>query len=112
MGKHTHSKAYRHLYATKAWQRLRLQRFKLDNYTCRMCGLLCTGTHKDNPLSPVCDHIQDHKGDENLFFDLDNTQTLCKSDHDKLKRQQDSRGYHSAVGVDGWPIDERHPANR
>lgn len=105
------AEGYRALYRTAAWRHLRQQAFTRDGYVCQLCGELCTGQGKDHPRSPVCDHINDHKGDPALFFDLDNLRTLHKQCHDKERRLIDSRGYHSAIGDDGWPMDPRHPAN-
>jgi 5-methylcytosine-specific restriction enzyme A len=46
---------------------------------------------KENPICQVCnregsyvvDHIVDHHGDWNLFFDYSNTRALCRPCHDK-----------------------------
>lgn len=37
----------------------------------------------------VVDHITPHKGDESLFFDPNNLQSLCKSHHDREKKMMD-----------------------
>lgn len=60
----------------------------------------------------VVDHIVPVREAPDRRLDPDNLQPLCKHCHDSLKAQQESRGYHSAVGEDGWPIDPDHPANR
>ena len=55
------------------------------------------------------------EGDDELsgpFWDPDNWQALCKSHHDGAKQSEDRRGYSTAVGADGWPLDPRHPVNR
>lgn len=96
------------LYKTAAWERLRRATFQRDRYTCKACGVLCRGRGRHQP---VCDHIKAHKGDEALFFDPDNLQTLCKRCHDGDKQQQEVRGFSTAIGVDGYPIDPRHPVN-
>lgn len=59
----------------------------------------------------VVDHIVPHKGDPQLFWDPANWQSLCKPCHDGAKQQEERLGYSTEVGVDGWPIDPRHPAN-
>jgi len=45
---------------------------------------LCVKCEEDNHLTPatVVDHIIDHKGDYELFWDRDNWQSLCKPCHD------------------------------
>ena len=59
----------------------------------------------------VVDHIIPHRGDESLFWDQTNWQSLCKQCHDSAKQKEETHGYSSAIGVDGWPIDSEHPAN-
>jgi 5-methylcytosine-specific restriction endonuclease McrA len=61
----------------------------------------------------VVDHIIPHKGDQKLFWDsANNWQSLCKDHHDAAKQAEERHGYSSEVGLDGWPIDQKHPANR
>jgi 5-methylcytosine-specific restriction enzyme A len=60
----------------------------------------------------VCDHIIAHKGDEVLFYNRDNLQTLCKSCHDNGKQKEDIHGYSMEIGTDGWPVDQKHPFNK
>jgi 5-methylcytosine-specific restriction endonuclease McrA len=40
----------------------------------------------------VVDHIIPHKGDEALFWDIHNWQSLCKRHHDSDKRKAELRG--------------------
>jgi len=37
----------------------------------------------------VVDHIEPHKGDEELFYDINNLQSLCKSCHDRKTAKED-----------------------
>ncbi|MGU3494226.1 HNH endonuclease [Xanthobacteraceae bacterium A53D] len=55
-------------------------------------------------VAEVVDHVVPHKGDEELFFDRDNLQPLCKAHHDGAK-QRIERGQ-EVVTFDerGWPI--------
>jgi hypothetical protein len=62
-------------------------------------------------IAKVVDHIKEHKGDVSLFFDYENTQSLCEPHHSSDKQQIEIRGYSNAIGDDGWPTDERHPTN-
>nr|WP_246301248.1 HNH endonuclease [Rhizobium rhizolycopersici] len=62
-------------------------------------------------VATVVDHITEHKGDRDLFFAFSNTQSLCAPCHDSEKQSIEARGYDKAIGEDGWPIDEAHPAN-
>lgn len=92
-------------YHTRQWRTIRQQRLRAEPL-CRFCkerGFIVAAT--------VCDHVIAHRGDENLFFDYENTQSLCKRCHDSAKQSEESRGFSRRVGVDGWPTDPRHPMN-
>lgn len=71
--------------------------------------MLRRGRSGDN--SAVVHHLKPHKGDPDLFYSLDNLQSLCKKHHDSDAQSVESRGYSVEVGEDGWPIDPAHPAN-
>lgn len=104
------AEGYRHLYDTAAWKRLRIQCFVRDNYTCQRTGKLLGGKHPA-PDSPVANHIKPHRGDRALFFSLDNLETVSKKVHDGLIQADESRGYATTIGLDGWPTDNAHPSN-
>src|SRR5262249_40604218 len=36
-------------------------------------------------------------------------QSLCKLHHESAKKREEARGYSTAIGADGWPVDPRHP---
>jgi len=75
-------------YNTAAWRRLRWFILVRDRFTCRMCGRLEPDTSK-----LVADHRQPHRGNDKLFWDPNNLQTLCKSPcHDKHKQAQEVSG--------------------
>ncbi|MGJ5036581.1 HNH endonuclease [Bradyrhizobium sp. HKCCYLRH3059] len=78
-------------YKTARWQRLRLQTFLRDHYTCQ-CGC---GRIKGNTSLLVCDHKIPHRGDERLFWDETNLQTLLKPCHDKRKQQAEQSSLHT-----------------
>lgn len=90
------------LYNRKGWEVLRCRVFLRDGYICQMCGRLCRGVGQE-PTAPVADHIRPHRGDERLFWDLGNLQTLCKSCHDGPKQALENGG--RIIGPDGWPVD-------
>lgn len=92
-------------YKLKVWKNLRerqLARRPLCEW-CRERGSLTTATevHHETP----------HRGDWTLFT-RGKLVSLCKSCHDRDAQSIERRGYDSRVGEDGWPADERHPANR
>jgi 5-methylcytosine-specific restriction protein A len=55
----------------------------------------------------IADHDPPHGGDYNKFI-LAPLQSLCADCH-KGKWAQDKRGYSLDIGVDGYPIDPKHP---
>jgi 5-methylcytosine-specific restriction protein A len=92
-----------HWRRTKRWERMR--RLHLAQHP--VC-VMCEAQGKITP-AVVCDHIVPHRGDARLFWDSSNFQGLCKHHHDGSKQQIERRGYSTEVGVDGWPVDSRHP---
>ena len=50
-----------------------------------LCKLMITPlcAQHGGDASEVADHIKDHKGDLNLFFDMSNLQGVCKPCHDR-----------------------------
>lgn len=42
-------------------------------------------------VATVVDHVIPHKGDQSIFWDRDNWQSLCKQCHDRKTATQDSR---------------------
>ena len=65
---------------------------------CRFCL-----DHEDVVVATVADHITPHKGDEALFFDADNIQSLCKPCHDSTKQRMELGQDVVTFGADGWP---------
>lgn len=86
-------------YKLAAWRRLRLKVFLRDGYVCAMCGRLEGDTSK-----LTCDHRQPHRGDQALFWDEDNLQTLCTEPchvKHKQKQEQDSLNQRGDWGLTG-----------
>ena len=93
-------------YSNRRWVRARA--FHLaEEPLCRMCAAEGTVTS-----ATVVDHIVPRAVAPDRAFDGANLQSLCKRHHDARKQQQESRGYHSEVDADGYPVDPAHPANR
>jgi 5-methylcytosine-specific restriction endonuclease McrA len=74
---------WRSLYSTQRWQRLRAEVLLRDGYTCQRTGDLLTGK-SPAPDSPVVHHKKPHRGDETLFWDKDNLETVSKAWHDSV----------------------------
>jgi len=56
----------------------------------------------------VVDHIKPHKGDQVLFWDTANWQSLCKLHHDSWKKRFELTGIKPGCDSDGIPIDPGH----
>lgn len=96
---------WHHLYVTTRWVKGRLRhlaRHPLCVY-CRLRGIVKTAT--------VVDHKVPHKGNERLFFDESNWQSLCKACHDSVKQAEEHGRLVLGAGADGQPLDPRHPWN-
>jgi len=72
-------------YSTARWKRLRIATFERDKFQCCLCKRI-----EGNTSRLVCDHIQPHRGDEQLFWSETNLQTLCKPCHDSTKQSMES----------------------
>ncbi len=97
---------YRRWYKLKAWDQLRWRIYQRDAGKCHICGKVVPGDQFD------ADHVTPHKGDPALFWDESNVKPAHHACHARHKQSEERRGYSKAVGADGWPTDERHPANR
>lgn len=82
--------AWRKWYATARWKALRLEILRRDQYTCQRSGVLCIGKHPA-PNSPVVNHKKPHRGDERLFWDPDNLETVSKAVHDGEIQSEERR---------------------
>lgn len=92
-------------YSSAGWRKRRA--FQLHEHPlCR----ICLERGKVEPAT-VADHIEPHHGDINKFR-LGDLQSLCKACHDGLKRTVEIRGYSTAIGPDGMPVDPQHPCYR
>src|SRR5438552_19045890 len=91
-------------YGSSRWKTRRAEQLRRETY-CRFLW-----TMGQQVLATVADHKQPHRGNEQLFW-RGELWSLCKVHHDCAKQRAERRGYDSAVGLDGWPLDSRHPAN-
>lgn len=95
----------RRMYDSGRWRKAR--RLHLNEHPlCAMCERQGRET-----AASVVDHIKEHKGDDELFWDRTNWQSLCHHCHSRLKQIQERRGYSSAADVEGQPMDASHPWN-
>ena len=97
--------ARRKLYQTKEWYRLRYKQLRKEP-----CCKYCDDSGRV-VLATVVDHIIRHKGDEALFFDPDNLQSLCKVHHDSTKQREEKHGVIIGGDDNGYPVDPEHHWN-
>lgn len=76
MGKTTSERGY-----DSAWQRARVEHLKLFPY-CKKCAE--QGVTK---LGDTVDHRVPHRGDQKLFWDRSNWDTICRSHHSRDKQR-------------------------
>lgn len=76
---------------TAKWRRVRLEILERDGFRCQQTGVVLDGKYPA-PNSAVVDHVEPHRGDEDLFWDKDNMQAVCKSWHDSEKQRREKRG--------------------
>lgn len=56
----------------------------------------------------IVDHIVPHRGDQALFWDTNNWQSLCKTCHDSHKQRIERGGPMVGCDLSGLPLDPRH----
>lgn len=67
------------------WQKAR-ELFLKANPLCVYCE--CNGTIT---AANVVDHIEPHRGDQTLFWDRSNWQSLCSSCHSSVKQREENQ---------------------
>ena len=87
------------LYDSRRWRALKNRIVARDGAVCQMCGCLTT-TGRSGPKAAEVDHKVPHRGDERLFWDEGNLQTLCALCHGSVKAKQE-RGQRMQRS-DGW----------
>lgn len=90
-----HSAPWKAWYKTRRWQALRLEVLKRDNYTCARTGRVLGAKHP-HPDSPVVNHKRPHRGDETLFWNSDNLETVSKAIHDADIQKEEQATRHQA----------------
>lgn len=90
----------------RRWKRARLVHLRAHPLCvfCERRGRITAAT--------VVDHKVPHRGDERLFWDRNNWQSLCGTCHDGAKQAQDRGSGLRGADTDGLPIDPDHPWNK
>lgn len=105
MGNTSDRKHKQSLYKTRRWHKMRARQLR-DNPLCSLHLEL----GRSEPAT-IVDHKIPHHGDETLFFDEANLQSMCKPCHDKHKQRQEKSGYMAGGDVAGVPLDRGHHWN-
>lgn len=90
------TQAWRAWYGLARWKRLRLMVLQRDGYVCRKTGVLLAGKYPADD-SAVVDHVAPHRGDPELFWNMDNLQSLSKKYHDSVKQALERAGQVAAI---------------
>jgi 5-methylcytosine-specific restriction enzyme A len=106
MTKATTDRPWQQWYGLQRWRNRAAMQMKIEP--------LCVMCLKRGVVEPatVADHIEPHRGDPNKFW-FGKLQSLCYTDHSSTKAKLDHgkqvEYYRSDIGIDGWPIDTKHP---
>jgi 5-methylcytosine-specific restriction enzyme A len=82
---------WRKLYCSARWKALKEEVLLRDGWICQQIGVLLNKKFP-HPDSPVVDHKIPHRGDLDLFWDIDNLQAVAKHWHDSEKQRQERAG--------------------
>jgi 5-methylcytosine-specific restriction protein A len=93
------------LYKQKAWYKLRYKQLMKDPL-CQMHLALQSVVR-----ATIVDHIKPHRGNEDLFYDPRNLQSLCEACHNRHKQKQERSGHLVGHKADGLPVDPNHHWN-
>lgn len=82
----------------RRWDKARRNHLDVNPW-CVFCLLL--GTHTQ---ATVVDHRIPHRGNELLFWDETNWQSLCAPCHNSVKQAIEKGSTIDLIGVDGFPV--------
>jgi len=77
---------WRRWYKTARWQKLRWSVLVRDRFRCSRCGKL-----DGNTSQLVANHKRPHRGNELMFWDDTNIETVCKTCHDGVIQSEERR---------------------
>lgn len=87
-------KQVRAWYRSSRWLKLRMEVLVRDLFFCQRTGVLLV-SGKTAPNSAVVHHKTPHKGDERLFWDINNLEAVSKEWHDSEAQAQEKRAWRS-----------------
>jgi hypothetical protein len=95
---------WRSWYSTARWKKIRSHQLR-EHPLCQWC--LQQGRVRP---ATIADHIESHGGDYAEFI-VGKLQSLCVECHNRKSAGGAARGYSDSIGLDGLPVDPRHPFN-
>ena len=98
-------RGHRDWYQLERWRKLAKAQLRREPLCAR-----CLNVGRVTPAT-VGDHVVAHGGDWNRFL-LGELQSLCASCHSGGKQFEEVHGYYPDIGLDGFPLDPRHPVYR
>jgi 5-methylcytosine-specific restriction endonuclease McrA len=98
-------RGHRDWYQLERWRKLAKAQLRREPLCAR-----CLDVGRVTPAT-VADHVVAHGGDWNRFL-LGKLQSLCASCHSGAKQFEEVHGYYPDIGLDGFPLDPRHPVYR
>ena len=66
----------------------------------------CARRGLSEPLATVVNHKVAHRGDQRLFWDRSNWESLCRRHHDSDAQRIDKGTQRPRIGLDGWPVED------
>lgn len=92
---------YRKLYKTARWKATRSTQLAREPFCqrCKAKGHLTEAT--------VCHHTD--KARKATHFFAGPFMSLCAPCHDGPVQSEEVRGFSTEIGIDGWPVDQKHP---
>lgn len=90
-------------YKTTRWKHVARAQLRREPF-CRDC----TDRNVLGVVAEIVDHVTPHHGDA-LAFWYGKLQSLCTHCHESRKKYVEHRGFNNDIGIDGMPIDRRHP---
>jgi hypothetical protein len=97
---------YKELYDSWRWRKVRRYQLRLQP--------LCAQCEREGRLTvaTIVHHTQQHHGDRTKFF-MSPLMSLCAPCHDGVMQRIEKKGYDTAIGNDGFPLDvKKHPFYR
>ena len=95
---------WRKLYGLQEWKNRRAFQLRKNP----LCAICLAASPQGITGATIADHVTPHKGDYRAFK-FGELRSLCVECHNNLQPAFRSKGFSSAIGEEGYPVDPRHP---